>query len=78
MNDVSNSAVSQDRGTLSDLNTERAGAKARLAAARVTGDLASLVAAMAQLAELDEAIATVLATLALRSADTARQRRAAA
>jgi predicted short-subunit dehydrogenase-like oxidoreductase (DUF2520 family) len=78
MNDVSENSFARDRGTLSDLNTGRAGANARLTAAQATGDTASLAAALAQLAELDEAIATLLATVALRNADTARQRRTAA
>jgi hypothetical protein len=64
--------------TLSELNTRYARAKARLAAARLANEQAALTVASAELVKLDEAIATVLAEVALRNADLGRQRSAAA
>ena len=70
--------ASPDRSTLSELNARHAHAKARLAAARLANEQAALTVASAELVRLDEAIATVLASVALRNAHVARQRRAAA
>ena len=70
--------ASPDHSSLSELNVRHARAKARLAAARLSDDHAPQAAASAELVKLDEAIATILATLALRNASIARQRRAAA
>jgi len=72
------SPKSQNTGSLVELNARYGHAKARLAAARLAGDQEGQTAASAELVVLDEAIATVLATLALRNAGIARLRQAAA
>ena len=69
---------SQNAGSLDELNARYGHAKARLAAARLAGDQEGQTAASAELISLDEAIATILATLALRNAGIARLRKAAA
>ncbi|WP_210529656.1 hypothetical protein [Rubellimicrobium arenae] len=63
---------------LSELNIRRTRANIRLGAARLAGDVAAQSAAASELAQLDEAIATVLATRALRNAAIARLGPAAA
>jgi hypothetical protein len=71
-------ASSQNDNSLIELNAHYSRAKTRLAAARLAGDQEAQGAASAELIELDEAIATVLANLALRNAGIARLHRAAA
>ncbi len=71
-------SVGQDYGSLGELNVRRAHAKARLASSQIAGDREAQETAKAELIELDEAIGTVLATLALRNAEIARLRQAAA
>ena len=78
MTNIFTSPMSQDYGSLGELNARRARAKARLAAAWLAGDREAQATAAANLADLDEAIGTILATLALRNAEAARQRQAAA
>ena len=78
MTNVLADITSPDQMTLSELNAHHARAKARLAAARLANEQAALTVASAELVKLDEAIATVLANIALRNAEMARQRRAAA
>jgi hypothetical protein len=70
--------MSQDYGSLGDLNAQRKRTKARLASAWLAGDQEAQASAAADLTDLDEAIGTILATLALRNAEVARHRQAAA
>ncbi len=77
MTDVLADLTSPDHMTLSELNAHHARAKAGLAAARLANGQAALTVASTELVKLDEAIATVLANVALRNADVARQRRVA-
>ena len=78
MTDVLADITSPDHMTLGELNAHHARAKARLAAARLANEQTTLTVTLAELVKLDEAIATVLANIALRHAEVARQRRAAA
>lgn len=78
MTNIFSNTMSQDYGSLGDLNARRARAKVRLASARLAGDQEAQAAVAADLAHLDEAIGTILATLALRNAEAARHRQSAA
>jgi hypothetical protein len=78
MTNVSINDITRDAGTLDELNARYARTKARLAAARGADDEEAQAAATAKLVELDEAIGTILATLALRNAELARLRQVAA
>ena len=78
MTNVPADIASPEHMTLGELNARHTRAKARLSAARLANEQAALTVASADLVKLDEAIATVLANIAFRNAEMARQRRAAA